>query len=162
MSERWYAHWDNNLSACDSTSRSYQLLRVMLSTGLTDDEKRRLIEEYWTLCEAWGDLLEYALVMLAQLKPVGDPLPQAGTLTVYRATGGVEPDGGSWTLRRDVADFFARMINSPRGAILGMRSTTPAIWRAQVDTDDVLGYFDGRNEAEVVIPHGVARHVEHA
>ena len=52
------------------------------------------------------------------------------------------------------------MINSPRGGILGMHSTTPVVWRAEVDTDDVLGYFADRNEAEVVIPHGVARHVE--
>jgi hypothetical protein len=132
----------------------------MLSTGLTDDEKRRLINEFWTSCEAWGDILDYALTMLGGLKPVGDPLPQSGTLTVYRATGGVEPDGGSWTLHRHIADFFANMINSPRGAILGMHSTTPVMWQAEVDSDDVLGYFANRNEAEVVIPHGVARHVE--
>jgi hypothetical protein len=160
MSERWYAHWESKLMVCDSQRRGIELIRAAAGTGLTDDEKRRLINEFWTVCEAWGDMLDYALAVLARLKPVGDPLPERGTLTVYRATGGLAPDGGCWTLRRDVADFFARMINSPRGAILGIHSLAPTVWRAEVDAKDVLGYFDTRNEAEVVVPHAVAHHVE--
>lgn len=159
--------WNHELCMAGSEHRGPVLLAAHRYGKLSDKDMIDLINDWWTSCEAWGDDLPAALDMLAEYKPVGnEPLPvdlsdlSADFLTVYRATDGETPDGGSWTLHRDVADKFARMMCSARGWFLfGKMADEPVIWSGQVHRDDVLGYFTDRAEAEVVIPDGAVTEV---
>lgn len=153
--------WDRELQIVGSHDRGPVLLEAL--GELADDEARRLATDWWTSCEAWGDDLDDALEALGKLAPVGERLSGTDShdpLTVYRATGGGSPDGGSWTLDPAVAERFAEQIRSGRGAFLGMHSQTPVVWTGGVDTADVLGYFTDRGEAEVVLAHGSVSNIE--
>lgn len=150
------------LGLCDSSGRG-TVLGAALVSNLTKDEKRKLVKDWWTVCEAWDrSEIDRVLMMLAQLDPpLGDPLPDGNIFDIYRATGGETPDGGSWTLDVEVAKMFAKMITSPRGQILGMTaSEEPTVWAARVDRGEVLAYFTDREESELVIPHGAAAEIE--
>jgi len=79
---------------------------------------------------------------------------------VYRAIGGEEPDGGSWTLSLPVAIDFAETIGSRRGTILGYEPTSPAVCSGEVNVDRVLGHFISRGEHEVLLPMGAVSNVQ--
>jgi hypothetical protein len=71
------------------------------------------------------------------------------TIQVFRGTC-YAPEGCrglSWTLRRDIAERFAI-----KGAFLGSRpkGAIPYLVTATLRKRDVLAYFDGRDEAEIV------------
>lgn len=63
-------------------------------------------------------------------------------MTIYRGTQTDYWRGFSWTLDKDKAEWFARRYSMP--------SDTPTLTTATVLKSDVLGYFNGRNEKEVV------------
>lgn len=157
--------WTERLVQAGSERRGPVLLDAVASTA-DPAEARKLVEENWTICEAWGGHLDDALLMLERLvdeldvEHIGDaPLPDEECFTIYRATFGEddEPDGGSWTLERSVAERFARMLASPRAWFLfGKAAQEPVIWRAEVLRGDVLAYFTKREESEVVVPQGAA------
>jgi transcriptional regulator with XRE-family HTH domain len=68
-----------------------------------------------------------------------------GELTIYRGTaGGERSPGMAWTLDEASARWFAR-----RSAMTYRRN--PTVYRARVHAEDVLAYFAGRNEQEVVV-----------
>jgi len=75
-------------------------------------------------------------------------------LTIYRGCARTKhADGISWTLSRRVAEFFVNYSNSARRALLCQhkQSTTGIIVSGQCYKRDVLAYFSGRKEKEIVI-----------
>lgn len=64
------------------------------------------------------------------------------TIVLYRGGSKDNLEGYSWTTSRSVAEFFAH-----RSVLSG----NPVIFKGIFDTRDILGYFRGRNEKEVVI-----------
>jgi len=78
-----------------------------------------------------------------------EPLPN--DLTIWR--GVARPRyarGMSWTLDRERAEWFARRFAAMYG--------DPRLYTATVDSDQVLGYLQGRQESEIVLdPRGLPR-----
>lgn len=148
---------NDRLMLASSEDRGPVLLEAV---STADPEKARdLVRRWWTVCESWGDQLPEALEMLGRLGYTedGKPLPDGDFFEIWRATTGedAEPDGGGWSLRREVAEQFARMLTSVRASwVLGIHADEPVVWRGIVRRDDVLGYFTERDEDEVVVPNG--------
>lgn len=130
---------------------------------LDGDALREIVTHWWSNVEAWGgnpELREGVMNALRKVAPVivpsDDPgrlqKPPEGRFKVYRGNLGELPSGGSWTLDKDVAIMFARMATGPRGQIvLGYPADgTGTVWSADVDSEDVLGFFDDRTEYEIV------------
>jgi hypothetical protein len=70
----------------------------------------------------------------------GGPMPPGDPLTVYRGQAGRDdPLGIAWSLDPDVADWFALRFDAAGVVLTGT-----------VPRDAILGYLDGRNEAEAV------------
>jgi len=71
------------------------------------------------------------------------------TLTVYRGQG-IDADGlgWSWTLSRDMAVYFANRF--PEGEVM----------QGECKKSDVIAYFTGRNEDEIVVPREKVLHVK--
>lgn len=139
---------------------------------MTDDEVRELLTNEWSVTEAWGGdakLREGMIGLLRRVAPLvvladtDDEFVQGiGTLTIYRGNVGEDPRlGHSWTLDKEIAQRFARMAMSPRGMYLGMyrEDGIPTVWQAEVDSRDILGYFNDRAEREVVVDPATLRDV---
>lgn len=127
---------------------------------LDDTALTSLLSDFWSVTEAWSGEPKLREGMLALLKRVAplycppEPRPFTGTLTIYRGNLGEDATlGHSWTLDRKIAERFARMAMSPRGMFLGMyrEDGVPSVWRANVPADKILGYFDDRDEQEIVV-----------
>jgi hypothetical protein len=134
---------------------------VRWADDLSDDEVRALLTEWWTMTEAWsGDegLRAGMLGLLRRVSPLcvtdeGEMEP-SGVLTIYRGNLGEDARlGHSWSLDLETAQKFAQMANSPRGMFLGMyrEDGVPSVWRALVNSHDILGYFNDRGEREIVV-----------
>lgn len=80
-----------------------------------------------------------------RLLEAGDPLPHAGPWRLYRGVGGKggarRVRGYSWTMDRNVADWFAKRARS-----LGLED--PAVYSVLVTWDHVLFFSHERKEAE--------------
>lgn len=164
-------NFDKALALMSSDERAPALVEWATKYELTMEEIRDLLTNFWSVTEAWsGDpLLRKGMTELLRfvgpLRVLGEPaIPMPdGDLTVYRGNLGEKPGPGSWTLDRRIAERFADMAISPRGQFLGMwrADGIPTLWRANVDSADVLGYFDDRGEKEtVIVDEGVLRNVE--
>src|SRR5262249_45314881 len=70
-------------------------------------------------------------------------LPPGGRFTIFRGQNRTRPPGISWTLRRETAERFAFDSRYPR--------RDPVILRGHVLREDVLGYFIGREEEEIIV-----------
>lgn len=153
--------WDEALMFCESEERGPILARA--GRELEGDALRKVIEDWWSVTEAWGgnpELREGVMDALRKVAPVIVPsenaqrlqTPPEGRFRVYRGNLGETPHGGSWSLARETAEFFARMASSPRGElVLGMSGPGPAaVWQGWVESKDVLGFFDDRGEYEIV------------
>lgn len=154
--------WNKVLTYQDSGNRAPALIRA--AATMEGDELRELVGHWWSTTEAWSavpELRDGMYDMIRRAAPVrvyadeavGRPVPpETGEMTVYRGNLGEEPHGGSWSLERDVAERFARMAMSPRGMFLGMYRAdgVPSVWRGTVKAEDVLGFFDDRQESEIV------------
>jgi hypothetical protein len=153
--------WRQALNIAGSEGRARVFADI--EDRLTDDDVRDLLDSYWSITEAWSgdpELREVMYRLLQRVAPLhviddGQPLPDDETLTIYRGNLGEKPGEhiASWTLDRQVAEQFALMANSPRGMYLGMyrENGVPSIWRARVAREHVIGYFDDRQEREVVV-----------
>jgi hypothetical protein len=136
---------------------------VRWADDLSDDEVRDLLTHNWSTTEAWGGdarLREGMIGLLRRVAPLivddeeGRVHPEKGLLEIYRGNAGEDPRlGHSWSLVKTEAQRFARQTTSPRGMFLGMyrEDAVPTVWRAFVDARDILGYFNDRNEQEVVV-----------
>jgi hypothetical protein len=121
---------------------------------LTVDELRQLFASFWTNAELPYRYHDEVLSMLGWLHPVTDNDDELnGELTIYRGVSGIgSAEGIAWTLDIDKARWFARRL------VLVNRN--PRLYRATVHADDVLGYFTGRGESEVLVDPAHLRNVE--
>jgi hypothetical protein len=149
---------------------------VKLAPALTTDQLRDILKDEWTRCEAHRPYRADFVRLFKQVGFITDvggewsktkTLPKrltGKTVTIYRGNlGEDEPDGIAWTLSKKTAQFFGRHHMSPRARlILGTwrEDGVPTVWSAQVDTKDVLAYFDGREEKEVVVDPATLRNVK--
>lgn len=140
---------------------------VALAPLLSDDELRDALRDEWTRCDAHGRVREELLGLFRRVGYVSDcERVLAGTLTVYRGNLGEDARLGiAWTLDEERARFFAAYSVSPRAAFLGLaradgEERDPTVWRGLVEADDVLGYFEEREESEVVLDPSSVRELE--
>lgn len=125
------------------------MLGSFYETGdITLDELRDVLPGVWIDTEfphSFGALprtLFTATGFLTDAPSVFAALPE--TLTIYRGSRAhIRPSAReiSWTLARGCAEKFARRLGRRDGAV----------WRGDVKKSDVLAYFEGRGEAEVVV-----------
>jgi len=118
-------------------------------------ELRGLLSMYWPMCDAvLQNDAEVIRQLFAMAAPVTDrtvdEVPRPGTL-IYRAHLSNTPAaaGLSWTTSFDVADWFAGYLLSPRAAFVGIPQGGSVMISA-ASCDSVLGYFEGREEWEVI------------
>jgi hypothetical protein len=88
----------------------------------------------------------FALVDREKFLAAGDPLPDGETFVVYRGVAGVGKKrristGYSWTLRLMQACWFANR---------GRPEPDPAVYTATVSRSEILAFYNGRNEQEVI------------
>lgn len=149
---------------------------VQLAPALTDEQLRGVLTDEWTRCEAHRPYRADFVRLFKQVgfvTDVGDEwsniktLPKrltGKTVTIYRGNlGEDEPDGIAWTLSKKTAQFFGDHHMSPRAKmILGTwrEDGVPTVWSAKVDTKDILAYFHGRGEQEVVVDPATLRNVK--
>lgn len=129
---------------------------------------RELLIDYWTITEAWGgaatrhEMFELLRRVGYLTDTDGRPEGEGGVLTIYRGNIGEDPrEGHAWTLSVEVAQLFARLPFTGRGWFLGLGrdgpmgdlkpGAIPTVWSAYVEADEILGYFEGRDEQEVVV-----------
>lgn len=125
----------------------------------------RLLGELYTDCEnihqnanIWEELLFGGYVkvlnktfMGAQNAKLFKELPNE--MTIYRGTQTEYWQGFSWSLSKDKARWFANRYERS--------SNHPMLTTAKVNKEDILGYFDGRNEKEVVCHFNNAHVISH-
>jgi hypothetical protein len=141
--------FSNALSRLSSSLVAKGIAYLDAEYGIPDDKLRDILREHWTRCDAPGDTTEYLLALFQRAGYVSDTDDRlTGELTIYRGTFGDDPSRGlSWTLDESKARWFAS-----RGARGVPRDrSTQTVWRATVDAADLLGYFTGRDEDEVVV-----------
>ncbi len=120
--------------------------------GLVREELPKLFAFVWSDTEAAAYYAPEALEMFAAAGYVTDTEERlSGELTIYRGVcGDGEAAGMSWTRELKVARFFAQRFDW-----LG----NPRVYRATVRAEDVLGYFEYRKEAEIVVRPSQLRNV---
>lgn len=82
-----------------------------------------------------------------------------GDIEIFRGNVGEDPtDGFSWTLSRKVAETFASAPFGIRAQILGYgahredgEEPVATVWGGWAWPENVLGYFNGRGEQEVIV-----------
>lgn len=136
-------------------ARPYRLTRLadLFDSGLIDrDELRPLLEQFWRDTEfprQFGAIprrLFRAAGFLTDAPELWKTMPDE--LIVYRgASRKPGPNAISWSLARGVGEFFARRFSTKR--------KPGQLWRADVHKRDVLAYFEGRGEAEIVVSPSV-------
>ena len=159
------ADYDHALALFGSEERAELL--IDLCSRLPMDEARKLLRDWWSSTEGWNGNPELRQGMHETIKRVayvenlgegggkrGRDHALSGMVTIFRGNNGETPEGvGSWSRDYDVAVKFASATKSLRGMFLGMYDPDgiPSIWRAYVPAGRVLGYFDDRDEQEVVV-----------
>lgn len=143
---------------------------VEWADDLSDEEVRQLLLDNWSITEAWGGdarLREGMIGLLRRVSPLyvtsEDEAVPEGLLTIYRGNLGENPRlGHSWSLDQATAQRFARMANGVRGMFIGTarEDGVPSVWRAVVDSREILGYFNDRDEREVVVDPATLTDVE--
>lgn len=95
-----------------------------------------------SLAVKWFKQADKTMLMDAEEYKVYSELPD--TLTVYRGVAvGRNPQGLSWTMDRDKAEWFAHRFDR--------NGTTGYLQSATIKKEDVLAYFNSRNEEEIVV-----------
>lgn len=131
---------------------------------LDDEQARELLTRYWDITEGWQGHPERRAAMHRLLArattdgPIidGDGVPTTPTVTIYRGNLGEDPTGvaASWTLDRKIAEKFATQPFTLRGQIvLGMNpgpDDKASIWQAEILRDEMIAWFNGRGEQEVI------------
>jgi hypothetical protein len=160
------------LVQCGSEDRAEKFVNV-IAPNTDDATLKRALVEFWTVTEAWGgsDTRHGILEILNRVGYVSDTkkkprldrkYPGYGIVEIWRGNIGEDPrEGFCWTTEMATAEFFARHPFSIRGAFLGLGRDEPfgpmkegavaTVWRGWVYRDDILGYFTGREEHEVIV-----------
>lgn len=157
---RLFEHRKQALARCQSEERHgewvfiherpyrFQALRELYGE-IPDKDFRELVLEVYVDSEnardefdEWEEILE-GLTGLDPWNTLHE-LPDT-PVTVYR--GGVKR-GFSWTTDIKVAEWFAKRYNGDG-----------VIWVATVTKNDIIGYYDGRNEKEVIASYHAVEHL---
>lgn len=110
---------------------------------LTAEEARELLIDMWQDTELPSVNLNDPIFLFSELGFLTDDeegwnkLPD--TFTIYR---GGSKDGISWTLNKDIAKKFNNRVYPEENRQL---------WKAEATKEEVLAYFTGRSEEEIVI-----------
>lgn len=117
----------------------------------TDSENIYQNFEEWV--EIWSnDRPEREATMDEDELAVLNSLPDS--LTVYRGVGHEDAIGGlSWTTDKDRAVWFAKRFSYQEDSM-------PILATMEIDKSEILAYFGGRNESEVVIIPGFDAEIE--
>lgn len=126
----------------------FQALRELCGE-IPDKDFRDLVLEVYVDTESARDEFEEWEQILEKLTGL-DPWNtlhelQDTPITVYR--GGVKK-GFSWTTDINVAKWFSKRYNG-----------NGTVWVATVTKDDIIGYYDGRNEKEVIAAYQAVEHL---
>ncbi len=144
----------------DNWSMAFVLMDKRISMAnfiLLNDQvpKNQLIDvfaEVWVRAESGFDMFDSD--MIREIYAKGEPTERfleakayltsvadgEGFLTVYRGVNDTTEDALSWSLKKDVAEWFSNRFS---------RSGT--LQQAKVHVDNVIDYFDFRNEYEVLV-----------
>lgn len=139
------------------THKPYRpLLFKLCADDLSDEDYAQMLAEVWTGTEnpnqdanvsipQWIKLFKKAdkqYLMDDDERKFYDSLPDDEPITVYRGVGqGREPYGLSWTVNEKTARWFANRWHNPDAYM----------FKGQCFKKDVLAYFNGRGEDELVV-----------
>jgi hypothetical protein len=143
---------EQRLALVGSESRAAVLVEELRATP-HKPSARKLLREWFNVCDA---LAPYRLDLREQFERVGYVTDSTDSLvlpaTVYRAAW---PDDAtdealSWTLDRETAEMFARLLVSPRAWFLGIKrdDCEPHIFQGLCT--EAFGYITSRGESEVI------------
>jgi hypothetical protein len=137
--------WDDALTMMRRPNRLPALWRWFHAGKITAAELNKLLRSFWSATEGESrrpdeHWLGLTLFRAAGFVTEGADLLPGDPLTIYRGQDADRPPGLSWTLDREKAERFARRFKSP----------APTVLVGTVARANVLGYFSGRDEAEVV------------
>jgi hypothetical protein len=145
--------WERLLTLCSSQDRAEVLVEAL--DNVARPRARRLMRQFWTVTDAtrdfWPQIIEafeYCGFVSDTRKRFADEEP----VVIYRGDLG-DGDGISWTTCLKRAEWFAGYCRSVRAAIVGIppEHGVPTVWKAEVIGREILGYFEGREEQEVVV-----------
>lgn len=128
---------------------------------MTDIEYWKTVADVWTDSEnIWQNLVEWT-ELLSDRRPGHEAMmtedekmalwAMPDEITIWRGHRDWNQDGWSWTVDRDKAVWFARRLAAEDDEMY--------VTEARVDKADVVAYFEGRGESEVVVDPEVVRHV---
>lgn len=134
--------------------RPYRLttLHEWWTTGtITKDQLREILPHAWMDTENSEEVQDISLEMFEAVEFVSDTdtTRPTGELIVYRGTQKKEEVGIEWSLRCDVAEWFARRWVRP--------TTQSWVTTAKVKGEHVLAYLTSRAEEEIIVN---PKHVE--
>ena len=132
----------------------WQNLRALRDVGILE---AAFVEAYNEMDAAMGHShyqLADHIVMYCdrdRLRVLGDTLPDQDRFRIYRGVGSTRIRNiwrrMSWTLDKGVASWFAQQYRACGGG----SEVSPAVFTAEVNVGDILLYYRGRGEEEVLI-----------
>ena len=111
---------------------------------LSIDELRELLPEVWRDVEFPSSNLDHPLYLFEEAGFLTDDQEEweklPDPLSIYR---GGAPDGISWTTELERAEWFSRRFVFP--------PDEPEVWEIEIEKYEVLAFFTGRGESEIVV-----------
>jgi len=146
------AEAEQHLALVGSENRAAVLVDELRATP-HKPSARKLLREWFNVCDA---LAPYRHDLREQFERVGFVTDTTESLvlpaTVYRAAwpDDASSEALSWTLDREIAEMFARLLVSPRAWFLGIKrdDCDPHIF--QGFCTEAYGYLTSRGESEVI------------
>jgi hypothetical protein len=127
---------------CDSYSRLSKI--VELVDELTEKDWLKLLGKFWTVCDNTGKGPVLELMTEHEIKFLND-LPEQ--INVYRGCYSEHnEDGISYSLSKDIAKRFPLMFYEKIQV-----GYVPMVRTGLVKKDDIIAYFNSRNEHEIVL-----------
>lgn len=125
---------------------------ILLNDQVPEDQLIDVFAEVWVRAESGFDMFDNDMIreIYAKGKPserflkaktyLASIADGEGFLTVYRGINDTTEDVLSWSLKKDVAEWFSNRFNK-----------VGTLEKARVHVDNVIDYFDFRNEYEVLV-----------
>lgn len=147
--------YDHRLNMADSQTRAAALVEIC--QGETVENARALLAHWFNICDAVRPWLPALREQFERCAPVtDDPVRMRKELklpcVVYRGAWHDDDTAAalSWTLDREDAEKFCRIISGPRGWFLGMKRDDARATVFRGVCVEAYGYLTGRDESEVI------------